>query len=925
MALDPIRYPGPSGAGGSYVEPIVEAIPAYLRDRKFWLVGRRISRSGGRLTKAYSDPERSKLVDLTDSSALLPFDRALAALRDRDRKLEYIGYNVGLDPDVAGIDRDHCWETIEPEPGEPGSDRGFPHQWVEQDRDRFPTYTEISLSGHGEHAFGRVRKRDFQDSNGNTVTVKTFGNLGSNRHGKIEIFVGFGALTVTGLRVPDMPDNVTDIDEGLQASIGHHTTAASNKHLFIKSPSDPAWSVLMACQEKFRPSWSQALTSGELFRRVFLEGQRGLYSNDLSSEDFYIIQKIAFYIGPDVDRIEHIMRTLSHRNFRRDKWDEKRKSSTWIRSDIERALARRGPNDYHYTVKNVIKSNEPELKKGSVPVPMNGKPRGDGANGESDISDNDGRTTIEVTTREDEVLNKSIDALAMDPVVYRRGNVLVTVTAQERSEVALTKSSVLRGIDGAPRVIPLSAAGVRCRLSAVAKFVESRVDRRGEVSYFERHPPEWLVAAVHTHSDYSRLRPLVSVAECPYIRQDGTLADRDGYDMGTGVLSRSPLLVRIPEEPTREDARKAADRIFRSISQFPFAGDSDRAVLLAGLLTAVNRPAIDGPTPGIAITGNVAGIGKGLLVDWVSCIATGRPAPTTSYPRDSDEANKVKIAIALSGAPIVHFDNLEEGGIYGNSALDSAITSIVVTERLLGQSKMSGIVPLRVAWFLTGNNVHPGKDAYRRWLPCKLVSPLECPEERDDLLIPDLRAYTVEHRAELLGSALTILRAHALAGRPAASKALLGSFEVWDKIVRGAVHFATGYDPCQSRRDAAKESPDRLNKLALITGWASLPHGSDGCRGHTATEARDMAERNPGSFPILHEALINLSRDGHMPSTKSIGRHMASLKDTPIGGLRVTQVGVHQHTILWRIDKVGDTVEIKSGDLSYMEPALDFG
>lgn len=924
MVLDPIRPPGPSGAGGSFVDPVVEAIPAFLKDRDFWLIGRRVSRSGGRLTKAYSDPGRPRLADLTDPSCLLSFDRALSLLWDRARGLEYLGYNVGLDPDVVGIDRDHCWEVIEPEPGESGSDRGFPHLWVEQDRDRFPTYTEISLSGHGEHAFGRAHKRDFPDANGNTVTVRTFGNLGSDRAGKIEIFVGFGALTVTGRRVSEMPEGVNGIDEGLRASIGHHTTATPSNHFFIKSPSDPAWSVLMACQEKFCPSWSQSLTSGELFRRIFLEGERGLYSSDLSSEDFYIIQKIAFYVGPDIDRIEHVMRNLSHRGFRRDKWDEKRKSSTWIRSDIERALARRGPNDYHYTVKNAIKSSETETEKGSAPVPMNGKPRGDGAVNEVESSD-DGRIAIEITTREDEVLDQSIAALATDPVVYRRGNVLVTVTTQERSEIALTKSSVLRGIDGAPRVIPLSAAGVRCRLSAVAKFMESRTDRKGEITYFERHPPEWLVSAVHTHSDYSRLRPLVSVAECPYVRLDGTLADRDGYDMGTGVLSRSSLLVRIPEEPTREDAREAADRIFRSISQFPFAGDSDRAVLLAGLLTAVNRPAIDGPTPGIAITGNVAGIGKGLLVDWVSCIATGRPAPTTSYPRDSDEANKVKIAIALSGAPIVHFDNLEEGGIYGNSALDSAITSIVVTERLLGQSKMSGIVPLRVAWFLTGNNVHPGKDAYRRWLPCKLVSPLECPEERDDLLIPDLRAYTVEHRAELLGSALTILRAHALAGRPAASKALLGSFEVWDTVIRGAVHYATGYDPCQSRRDAARESPDRLNKLALITGWASLPHGSDGCRGHTATEARELAERNPGSFPILHEALINLSRDGHMPSTKSIGRHMASLKDTPIGGLRVTQVGVHQHTILWRVDKVGDIVGTGADSSQYVESALDFG
>lgn len=916
FSCGPRDYSGAIGSGGLFVDPVVDAIPEYLRDRDFWLVGRRISRSSGRLSKAYCRLDYASLVDLTDRSALLSFDSALAVLRDRCRGLEYLGYNVGLDPDVIGVDRDQCWSTFNPEPDDECSDpdHGHPRLWVEQSRDQFPTYTEVSLSGTGEHAFGRARKSNFVDFNGKPITVQTFGNLGSDKTGKVEVFVGFGALTVTGRRVNDMPDGVFNVDEGLEACISCKKSVSYSDYAKIVSDKDPSWVAMKACQEKFKPSWSK-VTSGELFRRIFLEGERGLYSHDLSSEDFYIAQKLAYYAGPDSDLIEHVMRNMSHPGFRREKWDEKRKNETWLRSDIERALKGRGPNDYHFTIVDKVKSNGKTCgvkeivndtieRRGliSIESPTSDEIHPEGDNARPD--DDDTRIEVEITTREDDVLNKSLNALAFDNEVYRRGNVLVTVTAQDKKDVSLTKSSILRGIDGAPRVIPLSAASIRCRMSAMAKFIEYREDRHGELVKRERHPPEWLVTAVHTHSDYSRLRPLVSVAECPYVRSDGTLADTDGYDMGTGVLSRSSVRVRVPDNPTQDDARRAAERIFSSVSQFPFGDDNDRAVLLAGLLTAVNRPAIDGPTPGIAITGNVAGIGKGLLIDWVSCIATGRPAPTTSYPRDSEEANKVKIAIALSGSLIVHFDNLEEGSVYGNSALDSAITSIVVTERLLGQSKMSGVVPLRVAWFLTGNNVHPGKDAYRRWLPCKLISPLECPEEREDLLISDLRSYTIEHRSDLLEDALTILRAHIVAGRPMTSRSLLGSFEVWDQIIRGAVYYATGQDPCKSRRDAAKDSPERLGKIALISGWRSLPHGSDGCRGHTATEARNYVERNPGSFPVLHEALVNLSKDGHLPSSKSIGRYMASLKDTPIGGLKVTQVGVQQHTILWRIDKV---------------------
>ncbi len=117
------------------------------------------------------------------------------------------------------------------------------------------------------------------------------------------------------------------------------------------------------------------------------------------------------------------------------------------------------------------------------------------------------------------------------------------------------------------------------------------------------------------------------------------------------------------------------------------------------------------------------------MIDLAGIIAFNNSIPTRSYPMDPAECAKVKLSLALAGIGAVHFDNLPEGGFYGSGELDSALTSTDVSGRILGASKESGSVPLRPVWFLSGNNVSPFKDAYRRWLPCRLNTPLESPHD----------------------------------------------------------------------------------------------------------------------------------------------------------------------------------------------------
>jgi hypothetical protein len=286
--------------------------------------------------------------------------------------------------------------------------------------------------------------------------------------------------------------------------------------------------------------------------------------------------------------------------------------------------------------------------------------------------------------------------------------------------------------------------------------------------------------------------------------------------------------------------------------------------------------------------------------------------PTTSYPKDEAEADELKVAFALAATPIVHLDNLEEGRAYGGGVLDSALTSMTVSGRILGQSKTTEGMQLRCCWFLSGNNIAPTKDAHRRWLVCNLGTDLERPEERRDLKIPDILGHVRERRGELVRAALIILRAHAVAGFPRCrdengrDTAPLGSFEQWDRIVRGAVWYATGRDCNTTRRRAADESPDRLNKLALLEAWILLPNGGPEGTGVTSEEAHRLAfggKDAPPRSPDLAEVLSRFSRDGDV-SPRIIGNVIRGMKGQNLGGMAFRSKGHRRRSALWYVEKL---------------------
>jgi hypothetical protein len=501
---------------------------------------------------------------------------------------------------------------------------------------------------------------------------------------------------------------------------------------------------------------------------------------------------------------------------------------------------------------------------------------------------------ILLSTRQAEVNDQAIEALAADADLYQRGGALVHVVRTDGNE----PDGGIRRPAGTPLIVPLPLALLRERLAANAEFY--RCDGR---SGAERpaNPPDWCVAAVHARRRWPGIRFLVGMTDVPVLRPDGIILNTPGYDAATGLLyAPSGPMPSIPAQPTRKDVAAAVTLLTELVCDFPFEEPEHRSAWLAYLLTPLVRHAIDGPAPLTLFDGNVPGAGKGLLCSLVSLIVTGLDLPVSAAHSNDEEMRKVITSAALAGDSLIVLDNVT--GVLGGAALDAVLTSTRWKDRVLKTNTLVDL-PMHATWAATGNNVMVGRDTRRRVIHVRLNSPEENPEDRKGFRHPNLRTHVRQHRVELLGAALTILRGYCAAGRPDQQLPAWGSYESWSELIRNAVVWAGLPDPGITRHAVRQASDPEAGALpALLAGLQVLDPGGKGLTAADILEQSEFTTRP--AVKSLREALCILcpSRDGKV-NPRSLGMKLHHLRGRVIGGKSLERLESPNHAIgvRWRV------------------------
>jgi hypothetical protein len=503
-----------------------------------------------------------------------------------------------------------------------------------------------------------------------------------------------------------------------------------------------------------------------------------------------------------------------------------------------------------------------------------------------------GRPAILVTTEEHLVNEQAAAALALDQHVFQRGALLVRVTKDE--------SPAAKGIRRplTPRIEPLPAALLRERLAANARWLKLRKTGEGEEEV-PAHPPAWCVSAVHARGSWHGVRHLEAVTEYPVLRPDGSVLCQRGYDPDTGLLlaNTSPLL-QLPDHPGLDTAIIARNLLLEVISDFPFAREIHRAAWVAALLTPLARFAFAGPAPLFLADANVRAAGKGLLLDCISRIITGERFTIATYTNDEDELRKRITSLVLAGDRLALFDNLN--GKFGNAVLDAALTGTAWEDRLLGVNRMAK-APLYLSWYATGNNVALAADTARRVCHIRLESPQERPEERSDFRHPHLLVWIGEQRQRLLASALTILRAYFVAGRPDQKLPAWGSYEGWSALVRSAVVWVGMPDPGATRLLLQDQADVMAEAMALLLGcWEKMDPER---RGLTTADVIDALFKQPPPSPPDYHADMRSAVETLIgrPDARALGNRLRSYRRRIFQRRFIDRVGKEHQAARWAV------------------------
>ncbi|MFY8202049.1 MAG: hypothetical protein ACOVLE_15345, partial [Pirellula staleyi] len=246
------------------------------------------------------------------------------------------------------------------------------------------------------------------------------------------------------------------------------------------------------------------------------------------------------------------------------------------------------------------------------------------------------------------------------------------------------------------------------------------------------------------------------------------------------------------------------------------------------------------------------------------------------------------------------FDNLDIQ--LGGAALDAAITSATWSDRVLGQSRMTGELPMRTIWSATGNNMAFGSDVGRRVLPIRLQSPLETPENRSGFVHPDLLSWIESQRPMLAVAALTILRAYFVSGCPIQAGGEWGSFESWSARIRGAIVWAGGADPLPTRATALSGDDTAALVAKLITGIEQAdPSGI----GLTTKEIHRKTFGNQGELEeneALAEAVFEIC--GEHFNGRQFGRRARGFVGRVHGGKFLVADSARGGVCRWRVRSV---------------------
>ena len=482
------------------------------------------------------------------------------------------------------------------------------------------------------------------------------------------------------------------------------------------------------------------------------------------------------------------------------------------------------------------------------------------------------------------VTDEAFAVIREDGSLFRRGKVTVCVDGEHTIEANE----------------PFLADFLERRTS----FYRMKPDANGKLTRAAADAPNWLPKHIMQLPGERGLSELKGIITAPTLRLDGSLLGSPGYDEATGLLLLPGEYPAIPEKPTGDEMRAAWKTLWMPYAKFPYVSTVDCGVAVAGLLTALVRRVL--PTaPAFSIDAPCPSSGKTLLATCIALLCGGEP--TVVGEVSEEEIHKQLLPMMMEDRRAMILDNIK--GQFVSSALEAFLTSAHFSGRILGLSKIAGF-PTNVLILFSGNNFIPGGDLWRRILTARIDPKTEHAHLRTFDL--DALTYCRTQRQRLVAAGLTLLRGFIAAGAPRAFEGRLGSYEIWDDMVRQCVIWlgdkevatvkmcgvmAPVCDPGQVIATAQERQPEHQKRAAFLQLARQL-------MGDERWRTAELIKKAHGELDTsLYDTLIEIAGSGNSSTINSriLGRWIEKECDRICGGLKLMRAGIRDGNTLWKV------------------------
>jgi len=500
------------------------------------------------------------------------------------------------------------------------------------------------------------------------------------------------------------------------------------------------------------------------------------------------------------------------------------------------------------------------------------------------------RPLIRVSGGEFSNIVKQLEEI-LSPHVYTQGSHL-TRTSEAHSDGAIQRNA------DAVMLIPATQGWTRVRFGELCDFVKYDGRQR---EWVPTAPSLEHISALMDRGSWTTLRPLDAIARAPFLRDDGSVCDSPGYDpMSRTLYVPSIEFPPIPENPSRAEALSSLARLREPFNEFPWKEAASESAFVSHILAEAARLAME-RCPMYFYDAPMAGTGKSTLQEMAARIVHGTEPAMRPWVADEDEIRKSLYACLMAGDRSIWFDNVPDGIKVRSSVLEAFLTSAVWKDRKLGESVTSAI-PNKTVLVASGNNMTPVSALARRSIVVRLDANTEHLRERVFKIV-NPRRHIMEHRAQLLVDALTIIRAYISLKAFVKMPVELPSFERWSHLARNPLIWLGMADPVVTQLN---ETDDETRNVGpLFERMAANFGGRTFTAGEMARVVGSLADHNNE----MHDALTQMGCAEPTNPIK-VGYWLRAAKDKIGSGYKLVHDGHNKLGVRWKLQRTnGDLTD----------------